>query len=177
MKFESSQVIPFPLEDVNRLVRDNLQELVPYLPNVRRIDAESREEVGKGQIRFVNRWHGKGEVPKVAQKLVQPDKLAWLDTATWDENEKTCRWEITPMFFRENVACRGVNFYRAEGPGKTRMEITGDLTIQSKGIPGIPRLLEKKIAEQIEKFIVKLLTPNIGSLAEGATRYLQEKGK
>jgi len=173
MRFESRQIIPFPLEDVFRLIRDRLQELVPYLPNVKKIDTESRQQVGNGQIRLVNRWHGKGEIPKVAQKLVQPEKLAWLDTAVWDENDRTCRWEISPMFFRDNVSCKGANFYRAEGPDRTCMEITGEILIRTKGIPGVPRLLENKISEQIEKFIVKLLTPNLGSLAEGVTRYLQ----
>jgi hypothetical protein len=175
MKFETNQVIPFPLDQVFRLVRDNLPALLPYLPNVRKIETESREEVGPGAVRLVNRWQGKGDIPKVAQKLVQPDKIAWLDTAVWNEAEKTCRWEIRPMFFKDNVACKGVNYYRAEGERQTRLQITGDLAIQTKGIPGVPRLLEKKVAEQIEKFIVKLLTPNMSSLAQGVTRYLQEK--
>lgn len=174
MKFESKQSIPFGVDEVFYLIRDNLPALVPYLPNVRRIENESRVEESAGRVRLVNRWHGKGEVPKVAQKMVQPDKLTWLDTATWDENDKTCRWEITPMFFRESVSCRGVNYYKAESPSRTRLEITGDLVIQPRGIPGVPRLLEKKVAEQIEKFIVKLLTPNLASLAVGATRCLQE---
>ena len=175
MKFESSQIIPFPIEQVFHLVRDQLEELVPFLPNVNKIEAQSKEEEGEGKVRIVNRWHGKGEIPKVARKLVSPDKLTWLDTAVWDDKERTCQWEITPMFFQENVGCKGINYYRPEGENKTRLQITGDMTIRAKGIRGVPRILEKKVSEQVEKFVVKLLTPNLESLAQGVTRYLQGK--
>ncbi len=175
MKFESSQIIPFPIEQVFYLVRDQLEELVPFLPNVNKIEAQSKEEEGEGKVRIVNRWHGKGEIPKVARKLVSPDKLTWLDTAVWDDKERTCQWEITTMFFKENVACKGINYYSPEGENKTRLQITGDMTIRAKGIRGVPRLLEKKVSEQVEKFVVKLLTPNLESLAQGVTRYLKEK--
>ncbi len=177
MKFESSQIIHFPIDEVYSLVRDGLLELVPFLPNVNKIEIESKEELGGGKVRVVNRWFGKGDIPKVAQKLVQPDKIAWLDTAIWDDEQKTCRWEISPMFFQENVSCKGVNFYKEEGEGKTRLEITGELTVQSKGIPGVPRLLAKKVSDQVEKFIVKLLTPNLANLAQGVTQYLGDKNK
>ena len=79
------------------------------------------------------------------------------------------------MFFKDNVSCKGVNYYRSEGKDKTKLEITGDLTVQTKGIPGIPRLLEKKAAGQIEKFIVKLLSPNMQSLGQGVSQYLKDK--
>lgn len=175
MKFESSQIIPFPIEQVFQLVRDQLEELVPFLPNVNKIEMESEKDEGNGKLRILNRWHGKGEIPKVAQKLVSPDKLTWLDTAVWDDKERTCQWEITPMFFQGNVACKGINYYREEGENKTLLQVNGDLTIQAKGIRGVPRLLEKKVSAQIEKFVVRLLTPNLDSLAQGVTQYLQQK--
>lgn len=176
MKFESTQVIPFPIEEVYRLVRDQLLELVPFLPNVKKIEIESIERNGD-KVHVTNRWYGKGDIPKVAQKFVQQDKVAWLDTAVWDEEKKTCRWEITPMFFQEHVSCKGVNFYKEEGEGKTRLEITGELAVQAKGIKGVPRLLERKVSEQIEKFIVRLLTPNLANLAQGVTKYLDQQEK
>jgi len=45
MQFQSSQVIDFPIERVFFLVRDCLAELVPFLPNVKKIEVDSREEV------------------------------------------------------------------------------------------------------------------------------------
>ena len=56
MKFQSSQVIPFAVEDVFVLVRDRLQDLVPYMPNVKKIVTESREETGEQKIHLLNRW-------------------------------------------------------------------------------------------------------------------------
>jgi len=175
MEIHSAEIIDFAIDVVFPLVRDNLNELIPYMQNVKRIETESREAAGEGRIRLVNRWHAKGEVPKVVQTIVKPEMLTWLDTAIWDDGQKTCQWEITPMFFKGNVSCSGTNYYKPQGKDRTKLEITGDLTIQVKGIPGVPRLLEKKIASQIEKFIVKLLTPNLTSLARGISQYLTEK--
>jgi hypothetical protein len=175
MEVYSAQIIDFPVDVVYPLVRDNLKELVPYMQNVKRIETESHEALGEGRIRLVNRWYAVGEIPKVVQVMIKPEMLTWLDTALWNDAEKTCQWEISTMFFRENVRCSGINYYTPQGKDKTKLEITGDLTIQVKGIPGVPRLLEKKIGSQVEKFIVKLLTPNMSSLAQGISQYLSKK--
>lgn len=173
MKFQSSQVIPFPVDQVFTLVRDRLTELVPYMPNVERIQAESREDLGGGRVRIVNTWYGKAEIPAVVKKIIKPEMIAWLDTAVWDEQEKTCQWQIEPKFFQENIQCGGVNHYRADGGDRVTLEITGDLSVRTKGIAGVPRLLEKKVSGQVEKFVVKLLTPNLDRLAEGVTQYFR----
>jgi|YNPNPStandDraft_1061719.scaffolds.fasta_scaffold06463_5 hypothetical protein len=175
MQVYSSQIIEYPIDVVYPLVRDNLKDLVPYLQNVKRIEVESRQDLGDGRVRLVNRWYAVGEIPKVVQSVIKPEMLTWLDTATWDDKEKTCRWDIETMFFKENVKCSGINYYKPEGDGKTRLEITGDLTIVLKGIPGVPKLLEKKIASQVEKFIVRLLTPNMSSLARGVSEHLSRE--
>ena len=174
MRFQSSQVIDFPVQRVFELLRDNLQGLVPFMPNVQKIEVESRGQTEGGQIRIVNRWVGKAEIPKITTAFIKPEMIGWVDTAVWDEMDMTCRWQIEPGFFRNHVVCRGVNCYRSEADGKkTRLEITGDLSVQSKGLPGVPRLLERKVAEQIEKFVVRLLTPNLDQLARGVSQYLK----
>jgi hypothetical protein len=175
MEIYTAQVIDFPMEKVYPLVRDNLRELVPYMENVKRIETESREALGEGRIRLVNRWYAMGEIPKVIQTIIKPEMLTWLDTAIWNDAEKMCQWEIKTMFFKENVRCSGINYYKPRGKDRTTLEITGDFTIELKGIPGVPRLLEKKIGSQVEKFIVRLLTPNLASLAKGISQYLSKK--
>jgi len=177
MKFQSSQEIPFPVEEVFVLVRDRLQDLVPHMPNVKKIVTESRDEADGQTVRLVNRWFGKAEIPKAVEKMIDPEKIAWLDTATWDTGQKSCTWEIKPMFFQENVTCRGVNYYREAGSGRTVLEINGELSVQTKGMPGVPRILAGKLSEQVEKFIVKLLTPNLDNLARGVTQYLTAQKK
>ncbi len=177
MEIYSSQIIEFPVDTVYYLVKDHLTELVPYLRNVRRIEVASREELADGRVCFVNRWYAAGEIPKAVQAVIKPEMLTWLDRATWDDKDKTCRWTIETMFFKDNVKCSGVNYYKPEGDHKTKLEITGDLTIMVKGIPGVPKLLEKTIASQVEKFIVRLLTPNMSSLARGVAEHLSRKAR
>jgi hypothetical protein len=174
MEIYSAQVIDFAIDKVYPLVRDNLNDLVPYLQNVKRIETEAKEDLGEGRIRLINRWHGKGEIPKVVQSIVKPEMITWLDTAVWNDEDKSCHWEIQTMFFKDNIRCKGINYYKPQGQDRTKLEITGDLTIHLKGIPGVPRLLEKKISSQVEKFIVKLLTPNMSSLAQGVNQYLSK---
>ncbi|MEW6439798.1 MAG: DUF2505 family protein [bacterium] len=173
MKFESSQVIDFPVERVFTVVRDHLAELVPFMPNVDKIEIRSREPIDGGRIRIVNRWYGRAEVPAIAARFIPPEMVGWVDTAVWDESRYSCQWQIEPLFMRESVSCTGVNDYRREEAGrKTRLQITGDLSVRSKGLPGVPRLLERKVAEQIEKFVVRLLAPNLDRLARGVNDYL-----
>ena len=87
MKFESSQVIPFSVDRVFCVVRDDLQNLVPFMPNVKKIEVESVDNPGEGRVKLVNRWYRKGDIPKMIQKIIQPEMLTWLDTAIWDEIE------------------------------------------------------------------------------------------
>lgn len=177
VRFQSCQEIPFPAEEVFALVRDGLPDLVPFLPNVESIELVSREELGPGLVKVVHRWHGKAEIPSVVARFVPVGAVGWTDTAVWDERERSCRWKIEPAFWGGHVRCEGVNLYRSGAGGAgTRLEITGDLQVGTGGIPGVPRLLQSKAAEQIEKFVVRLLTPNLDSLARGVTRFL-EKGK
>lgn len=178
VRFESYQEIPFPVEQVFELVRDRLSGLVPFLPNIEKIEPVFREESGPGRVKIVNRWHGKAEIPSVLARFLPAGVLGWTDTAMWDEGERSCRWRIEPAFLGGQVRCEGINLYRS-GPGgvETRLEIRGDLTVAPDGLPGVPRLLQRKAAEQIEKFVTKLLTPNLDSLARGVTRFLEKGGK
>ena len=44
MKLSAESVLPFPREVVYRAYRDRLVELVPFLPNVRAIEVQSRKD-------------------------------------------------------------------------------------------------------------------------------------
>ncbi len=172
MEIKSNDVVEFPIDLVFTTLRDNLPEFASTIPNVKKVEVNSRDEVDDHTVRLVSRWYGKGEIPKVVRSVVKPEMISWLDTAVWDEKEHTCRWELETYFFKENVKCAGVNYYRAKGKGKTEIEITGNLEVTVRGIRGVPRLLERKIQPQIEKFIVKLVTPNLKKINEGLRIYL-----
>lgn len=175
MKLEADARIPFPREVVYSTYRDRLPELVPHLPNVEAITVQKREDAPEGRAgvtKLLNLWKAKGDVPKVAQGVLKPEMLAWLDHATWDQNAWTCDWRIETRMFTENVRCSGHNTYE-EVDGETILRIRGHLEVNLKGIPGVPGFLAGKVTPFVEKFIVDLLTPNLLSVAKGLEGFLR----
>ena len=52
--------------------------------------------------------------------------------------------------------------------------MSGDLSINVKNVPGVPRLLAGRIAPKLESFIVKLITPNLEKVNHSLERFLDE---
>ncbi len=126
--------IPFPRSLVYATYRDKLVELVPYLPNVRRIEFKSRREEGD-LIHFVNEWHGGGEIPVVARAVLSEAMLSWTDLATWNESKFMTEWHIKTHAFTEAVHCAGEHRFK-EVDRVTLIETRGELAINTKQIKG-----------------------------------------
>jgi len=171
MKVEADAFIDFPRELVYSTYRDRLPELVPYLPNVKRISVESRTDEGD-VTKLVNRWEANAEVPKVARSIVKPDMLVWLDHATWFQNDWAVEWQIEHLAFSQQVRCHGRNRYVDEG-GRTRLEIRGELSVDASRIPGVPRMLAGTVTPVLERFIVQTIRPNLVSTADGVQAFLK----
>ncbi len=179
MKIEADSRVTFPRELVFSTYRDRLPELVPFLPNITAIDVKEREDAPGGEegiSRLLNLWRAEGEIPKVATALIKPEMVAWLDHARWDANEWTCEWRVEPKFFTDNVQCQGKNRFVADGD-TTVLELRGNLDIDLKGVKGVPSFLAKRIAPQVEKFIVALLTPNLIRVSDGLQGFLTAEAK
>jgi hypothetical protein len=177
MKIEADARIPFPRALVYSTYRDRLPLLVPHLPNIRGIEVMEREDAPggvEGVSRLLNLWRAEGEIPKVAQGILKPEMLAWEDHARWDQNAWTCEWKVVPRFFTDNVTCGGKNQFVDHGDACT-LQIRGELDIDLKGVPGVPKFLAGKIAPMVEKFIVSLLTPNLTSVSDGLAKFLSEE--
>jgi hypothetical protein len=177
MKLEADSRIAFPRPLVFSTYRDRLPQLVPHLPNIKAITVEKREDAPGGQAgitKMVNLWEGKSEIPKVAQSIIKPEMIAWIDHATWNENEWTVEWRIETKLFTDNIRCAGKNRYIDDG-ASTLLEIRGQLDIDLKGIPGVPRILAGTIAPTVEKFVIGMLTPNLTSVAKGLESFLKEE--
>lgn len=174
MKLEADARIPFSREVVFATYRDRLPQMVPFLPNVKAIQVQKREEPAPGISTLLNLWEAKAEVPKVAQGVLKPEMLAWLDHASWNQNDWTCDWRIETRMFTENVRCSGRNTYLVEGD-LTILQIRGNLEVKLDGVPGVPRFLAGTVAPHVEKFIVQLLTPNLLSVAKGLEDFLRSE--
>jgi hypothetical protein len=177
VKIEADVHLSFPRDVAFRAYRDELPNLLPYLPNVRSIEVKEREESPGGvatRTRLLNLWRAKADIPAVAQALVKPEMLAWDDHALWDEADWTCEWRVVPHFFTERVRCRGKNTFVPDATGVV-LQLRGELDVDVKGVPGVPRLIASTVGAGIEKFVVALLTPNLTSVGQGLERYLKAK--
>ena len=173
MKLEADAHIAFPRPVVFSAYRDRLPEMLPYLPDIKAITVKSREELESGITKMVNVWEAQSDIPKIAQRVITPDMLAWTDHAQWSQQAWTCDWKIETRLFTENVNCGGHNEYLEDGDG-TLLKIRGELDVQLKGIPGVPSFLAGTVKPHVEKFIVDLLKPNLLSIAGGLERFLKE---
>ena len=74
MELNADARIAFDRETVYKTYRDDLPQLVPYLPDIKRIVTESREEQTDNDVtllRLVNRWEAKAEIPSLLRGLNQ----------------------------------------------------------------------------------------------------------
>lgn len=171
MDLRADASIPFARPVVFAAYRDELLKLLPYLPDVRRIDLTSRQDDEGGVVRLVNEWHGGGELPAAARAFLSEAMLSWTDLATWDQNAFTCAWEIRTHAFVEAVRCRGTSSFREDGAA-TRLEIRGQIDIDARKLRGVPALFAGKVGSLIEDFLVSKIQPNLVEVSRGLGQYL-----
>jgi hypothetical protein len=174
MKIHSESRIHHPLEQVYACYRDKLPQIAPYTKDIREIIVNSREELAQGP-KIHNIWVADRDIPKIAQGIVKPDMLRWDDFAQWNDDAKYVDWRLNIPAFPDQVKCSGRNAFFADGPDTTRVVLTGDLEINVKKIPGVPRLLAGRIAPKLEAFIVMLITPNLEKVNQSLELYLDDK--
>jgi hypothetical protein len=165
--------IPFPVDRVFRTYRDDLLDLVEFMPTIRRVDIRSREEHGP-IVKMVNVWYGGSEIPAAARVVMTDSLLSCTEHADWNEQDYTCDWRIETHSFREAVDCRGQNRFIADG-ASTRLEIRGDLLIDASQIRGVPKLLGKSLGKTVSDLLLKKITPNLIEATDGLKRYLERK--
>lgn len=173
MKILSESVIHFPLAHVYATYRDRLPEIAPYMQDVRKIEVLRREEV-PGGLKLLNRWYAQTELPKVAQGVVKPEWMQWDDHAHWHDADHYVSWRLEIPALQQQVRCSGRNSFSAVDGG-TRVRLEGQLDLDLKKIPGVPGFMAKRIQPQVEKFIVRLITPNLEKVNASLERFLESE--
>jgi hypothetical protein len=172
MKIHSESRIRFPLAQVYATYRDRLPEIASYMPDIREIEVVRREARDKGPF-LLNIWKAENRIPSVAQKVVKPEMLQWEDHADWDDANTHVDWRLVIPAFQDQVKCSGRNAFFADGDG-TRVVLSGELEIDIKRIPGVPRLLAGRLKPQIEQFIIKLVQPNLEKVNGSLERFMAD---
>lgn len=175
MEIRSESRISYPRDQVYRAYRDRLSDIAAFIPDVQQIIVHSREE-GSGQVKIHNEWVAQKEIPAIAAKIIRPEHLRWDDYATWHDDTFHCEWEIKPRAFTDAVICRGRNTFVTDGDD-TLVQLTGELQINLKEVPGVPSFLGSRLAPQVEKFIVSLITPNLQATNEAIQAFLDAEAR
>lgn len=170
MEFSFREHLPFDPQFIFCLLRDDLSKVAPFIPDIERVDTLERKDDGT-VAHIVRKWKAIYNVPIVARPFLKPEMLTWVDRADWDGSDHACRWTFEPPYFKAACLCSGVNRYVAAGGG-TDLDSKGDLSLDLGKLPGIPKLMAGSVSRQIEKVLVRMVTPNLARLAEGVRRYL-----
>ena len=171
MRIDSESRIAHPRARVYQAYRDNLPEIAAYIPDIEKIVVHSRKESDAG-VDLHNEWVADTEIPAIASKIIKPEHLRWDDYAKWNDAGFYVDWTIKTRVFTESVTCSGRNTFVEDGADRTRVKLTGNLVIQLKDIRGVPNFLAKRMAPQIEAFIVKMITPNLEQVNRSIGTYL-----
>lgn len=174
MDFTASTRIEHNADDIIALMMDRMEEIVPFLPSVDAIETLERETLPDGRVRIVRKWDGNSKgAPKVVRPFASKEVTSWHDIAVWTPSEYKIEWEFSNKYSRF-YECSGLTWYRPhpEAPETaTELLIEGKLTIEPTKLPGIPTFLGKRLAPQIEKFVVRMVKPNITNVADGLAGY------
>ena len=100
--------------------------------------------------------------------------LSWYDHATWDVSTFSDAWRIQMRVLEKVVDCRGGNTFETEG-GNTVLRIRGELNLDLREVPGVPRFLASTAGPTVEKFVVGMLKPNLVEVSKGIEQYLKAK--
>ncbi len=174
-KIDIRDKVKYDRQTVYETFRDHLAELQPYLPTVEDIEVESYDRLDDTTVSIVNIWKAADEdVPALAQKFIKPEMLQWTDRATWFDDAYQCDWDMEVGFLSEAISCSGSTRYTEVGD-HTEVHIEGDLRVDASKIPGVPKLMASKVSGVVEKFVIKMITPNMKEVNRGAEKYLAKQ--
>ena len=174
MQIHSTSIVHHPMDRVYGAYRDELAQMVPFIPDVREIIARSRQEF-PGGVKILNLWVADRDPPKALADIVKREWLQWEDYATWNDAGNYVDWRMVLPALPDRVRCFGRNSFFKDGLDRTRVVISGELQIDASGFGGVPPSMAPRIGRVIEAFIVDLVTPNLTRMNQSLEKYLDDK--
>jgi hypothetical protein len=152
--------------------RNELPAIAAYIPDIQEIMLRSKSE-REGGATIHNEWVSSAQLPRGVNRVIRPEHLRWDDYAEWDDENHWVDWHIGTRVFRDAVTCGGRNAFVADGE-HTLVRLSGNLDIDLVEIPGVPRLVAKRLRPAVERFLISLITPNLQRVNACLQQYLDE---
>ena len=174
MKFNYEETVSYPIDLVWQTLRDGVTELVPQLPSVDSIDEVERVRTGSS-VYVVLAWQGSSEgAPKAVRPFINPEMTRWRDYATWNDDTHEVEWRFETEKFDRLYTCSGINYFEPDGQGSTVIRLTGDLEVYPENVPGVPKMLARRLRPTIEQFLIGMITPNLADLPRALQSHLDQ---
>jgi hypothetical protein len=177
-KFCRQSRVTHPAALVLDTMIERMEDIVPFLPSVDAIDLKSREDQPDERIHIVRRWQGSIEqAPRAVRPFLKRETLAWIDDAFWRPADFAVDWTLLTSQ-AGLYECSGTNRMEPdprEPETTTLMTIEGELRVYPERLPGVPRLIARRLAPTVEAFVIKLIAPNLTEVAKGLQGYLDAR--
>ncbi len=153
-------------------VRDDLDKLVVYMPNI--VNMIILERKNKGDITYItSKWQGKHILPDIIGQVIKVPDMAWLDIAEWYNDTYVCNWTYEPFVFKEYIKVSGKDIYSTDGE-YTVITAQGEITVNFLNYPLVPAALISKINDEISKILFSLVEQNTNTLYRSLEKYVRE---
>ncbi|MDB9786926.1 hypothetical protein OAB57_02370, partial [Bacteriovoracaceae bacterium] len=131
----------------------------------------SRKETTAGEWEVINKWYANVEIPSLLSKLLNENLCSWQDNAYWNDNKNMVNFELESFLANDLFDAKGSNCFSAHSETQTLLKISCDITIYPEKLPGVPRIIAKRVRPLVETLIEKMIGPNLTSLGKGLNDY------
>lgn len=155
-----------PVDRVYPLVRDHLQELLPHLPGIARIDVLSRAPAGKGKTRVRSRWTIKP--PAMVGRLLPPAALVWEEDALWIDSRRSVESKVRGYGYesRTKVTYEAASDY-------TRVVFAAEVTFRPDDVE-IPKENLDRILSGGKDALREAIEPNMTAFLDAIRERLEQ---
>lgn len=175
MEFCITEQVNHDADRVYRVYRDELLELVDYLPSVESVEILEQQQL-PGGVRYLYRWLVLVSVPVALRPLLTNSKITYLDHNEWVDQALEVNWRLQTNIFTEAVTCTGVNSFKpGSARNTTEVKLSGRLDIDLSRVRGVPRLLWR-LGPRLERFILDQVKPNLVGVTRAVGLYLDARG-
>ncbi len=169
MRFQIEQEIAGPVEAVARIYTDpRFYEVLGELPKLGKPEVLERREDGS-VVHLAVRFRFTGNLSPAVTRVVDPDKLTWIEESVHDLSDHTVAFRMNPDHYADRLRSSGSVRFRPGGDGLTRRLTEGELSVK------VPLLMGGgKTAGLVEKAIVSGLREHLAAEVEVIERFLHE---
>lgn len=173
LRFE--QVIPIARVLAWQSFHEDIEHLVPWLPNIEHIRVLDQYPMDAGQSCLEHAWGlDQAVVPAVAKPFIG-DILKELRSSTvWHHDHHHVDFRFFLDTMRELVECDGSFVLEADGE-HTRITITARLDVYPHLLPGVPRLVARSVQPAVKRVLEETISPTLEALPDALTRLVRRR--